>query len=112
RAGDVQPLDTQNVSDGVIAVGRRVALLIYHGDETVQLVVDVVDAWRLCEQSGRHDHGAEHERGEGASRDDEASPVGCGHKSVRTEARPTPLARRVSSGPWAVARENGHRISC
>src|SRR5205085_7961299 len=48
---DVGALDRQNVADGVIHVTSRVVLAVDDRDETVQLVIDVMDRreWRVGE---------------------------------------------------------------
>src|SRR5205807_7386322 len=82
----------QDVADRVVGVRRRVALLIHHRDEAIQLVIDVIDTRRLSLQPARYEQGAENYDRDRIRCGDGTVSIRCGHKSVRSEARSGPEA--------------------
>src|SRR2546429_448377 len=73
------------------------AVLIHHGDEPIQLVIDVVDTRRLRVQPARHEQGAENYDRDRIRCGDVTVSIRCGHKSVRGKARPGPAVCRPSA---------------
>ena len=97
KARRVEPVDSQDVADRVVGVRRRVAVLIHHRDEAIQLVIDVVDTRRLSVQPARYEQGAENYDRDRIRCGDGTVSIRCGHKSVRGKARPGPAVCRPSA---------------